>query len=304
MTGYRSRKPNKNGKYPLVFKPEDGQHLEPVNLPCGGCSGCRLDYSRDWAIRCVHEAQMHEENAFITLTYNDENLPEDKSIHKETLQKFFKRLRKKLGTKIRYFACGEYGDQNGRPHYHAIIFGYDFPDKKLWRKTKSGNLIHRSKLLEEVWTYGYSSIGEVTFQSAAYVARYVMKKAKGKTEKAKQYYKERYNAVDTETGELMNLEPEFCLMSRGRRPDGGIGYRWLQKYKGDTDKDFVTVNGSKVAIPKYYDQYLEELDPDEFEIRKEKRRDAINRDENKPNRLRQRKIVKEVQISQLKRGLE
>lgn len=142
IVGYRATYLTKNGKRPIVFNKAYGYTDMEVKVPCGKCKGCRLEYSRQWAIRCVHEAQMHDDNAFITLTYSQENIPKDRSIHKEELQKFFKRLRKNTNVKLRYFACGEYGKQKNRPHYHAIIFGYSFPDKTLYSKRK-GNLYYR-----------------------------------------------------------------------------------------------------------------------------------------------------------------
>ena len=167
LQGYRAKFVNPTGKRPIVFNPNAGFRDLPVSVPCGRCTGCRLEYSRQWAIRCVHEAQMHEHNAFITLTFDKEHLPDDHSIRKEHLQKFFKRLRKRIGVDIRYFACGEYGSRNNRPHYHAIIFGYDFPDKYLHTKTRNGDLLFRSPTLEKAWKFGYSLIGHVTFESAA-----------------------------------------------------------------------------------------------------------------------------------------
>lgn len=244
---------------------------------------------------------MHEESCFITLTYNNENIPQDKSIHKKEIQKFIRSLRKKIKTKIRYFACGEYGDESGRPHYHAIIFGYDFSkDRQIWMKTKTGNIIYRSELLEKTWTKGYSSIGDVTFESAAYVARYVMKKRKGNTEKAEKY-SERYNAVDSETGDLYNVEEEFCLMSR--RP--GIGKTWYEKYKGDTDKDFITIRGKPMKLPKFYDHQMIKEDEEEFNERSYKRwKEAVkHKKDNTWQRLEQRETVKKAQTQQLKRGL-
>lgn len=296
-----------------MFNTNDGYVDMPVTVGCGQCYGCRLEYSRQWAIRCMHEAQMHENNAFITLTYNDEHLPENKSIDKEVIKKFFKRLRKKLGIKIRYFACGEYGEKSGRPHYHALIFGYDFPDKMVWQRTASGQIIYRSEILESVWTdpvtkksLGYTSVGEVTFESAAYVARYVMKKRKGNTEESEKY-SERYNMVDSETGELHQVEPEFCLMSRGRRKDGdgGIGYKWYQKYKGDTDKDFITLRGMKMKIPKYYDSMLEIEDEIDYQNKKRKRQKEANKhkDDNTIERLAVKEAVKKAQTKSLNRGL-
>ena len=145
-------------------------------LPCGQCIGCRLQRSREWAARCVFEASRHEHNSFITLTYAPECLPEDGSLHYEHFQKFIKRLRKRLwryedDLKVRFFMCGEYGEQFSRPHYHAIIFGYDFPDKVFWSRN-NGYPLYRSRMLEELWPFGYCTVGDVTFESAAYVARY------------------------------------------------------------------------------------------------------------------------------------
>jgi hypothetical protein len=294
ITGYRSRHVNKTGKRSIVFNTTEGFKDLPVTLSCGRCIGCRLEASRTWAVRCVHEAQMHEENVFITLTYNNENLPEDRSIHKEHLQKFFKRLRKNTGKKFRYFACGEYGDKTGRPHYHAILFGIDFPDKQLW-SIRDNNALYRSDTLEASWKYGFSTIGEVTFESAAYVARYVMKKHKGTEEEIKEHYQ----MVDEETGELFTINPEFCLMSR--RP--GIGKTWLEKYKGDTDKDYITVRGNKMSLPKYYDTILEKMGED-MEKRKSYRLKKFKHKEHTQERLKAREKVKRDSIKTLQRNLE
>jgi hypothetical protein len=299
LTGYRSKFVNpKTGKRAVVFSPNDGYTDMQVTVPCGRCIGCRLEYSRQWAVRCMHEAQCHETNSFITLTYAPEHLPGDHSIHKEEMQKFFKRLRKEIGIRIRYFACGEYGGKKNRPHYHAIIFGYDFPDKYLHTKTKRGDLLYRSSTLEKVWTKGHSLIGNVTFESAAYVARYVTKKFKGDEEEAAEYYK----IVDPETGEIHQLEPEFCLMSR--RP--GLGKEWLEKYKGDTDKDFITVRGKKMKLPKYYDSQLEMEDELAMMERKGKRRAQAkkNAHDNTDARLKVKETVKLAQIGTLTRDLE
>jgi len=240
---------------------------------------------------------MHETNCFMTLTYNEENLPENGSISKREIQLFFKKLRRKIGKKIRYFACGEYGEEKKRPHYHAIIFGYDFPDKKLFFK-KNGNLVFRSKILESVWTKGYSTIGEATFQSAGYVARYVMKKRKG--DMADEENKKHYQVTDKETGETNWLEPEFCLMSR--KP--GIGRKWLEKFHGDTDKDFITIKGQKMTLPKYYDEVLAEEYGQDMKERKWKRIEKINQSDNTPERLEAKEKVKEAQVQNLYRSFE
>ena len=231
------------------------------NLPCGQCIGCRLNYSRQWAIRCVHEAQMHEENCFITLTFNDEALNSRKnpqSLDVEEFQKFMKRLRKKVGKKVRFFHCGEYGEKNGRPHYHALLFGYDFPDKKLWSK-RDDVMLYTSQQLQDLWPHGFVTIGNMNFHTAAYVARYIMKKQTGENSE------EHYTRWDPLTGEGSQIKPEYCTMSR--RP--GIGATWLEKYKADVyPHDYVVINGHKVKPPRFYDKQLPE---DEYEQLKAQR---------------------------------
>jgi hypothetical protein len=235
------------------------------NLPCGQCIGCRLNYSRQWAIRIMHEAEMHDENCFITLTFDQANLEKRSnplSLDVSEYQRFMKRLRKRFGKNIRFFHCGEYGDQNKRPHYHAIIFGMDFKDKKLWTN-RDGNKLYTSEALQELWPYGFSTIGEVTFQSAAYVARYIMKKWKG--DGAEDHYT-RWCPL---TGEGTTVEPEYCTMSR--MP--GIGKTWLEKYKSDVyPHDYVVINNHKVKPPRYYDNLLS--DEELAELKKKRAEDA------------------------------
>jgi hypothetical protein len=289
-----------NGKKIVSFKEERDEHKYPqIAIPCGKCIGCKLDKAKQWAIRCIHEASLYEQNCFITLTFNEEYLPEDHSIDKRHLQLFFKKLRNRItdGRTIKYFACGEYGEQRNRPHYHALIFNYDFPDKRLWKKTEAGELIYRSEILEKLWPYGYSSIGNVTFESAGYVARYQFKKQKDKKS---------YELVDDETGELFNLEPEFLLMSRGGKKGHGIGYEWFKKYHEDTNKDYLTVNRMKVGVPKYYDYLKEQTMPQLLEEIKAQREQNIldKHEEFTKERLEQKEAVKKHQLSQLKRGIE
>lgn len=293
---------NESGKRSIVFNRVQALDDNEVTLPCGRCIGCRLDYSRNWAVRCVHEAQMHLENSFITLTFNPEHLPEDRSVHKEHLQKFFKRLRKQIEPKkIRYFACGEYGDENKRPHYHAIVFGHSFPDKLPWTK-RDDTLLYRSASLEKAWSdsngpIGYCSVGDVTFQSAAYVARYAIKKM-NLDKRDPDAYERHYTHVDQETGEIFKVQPEFCVMSR--RP--GIGKEWLEKFKSDTDKDFITIDGKTFSLPKYYDDLLQKMGED-IDLRKEERKSHVNHDDQHYYRLISRQHVKEAQLSQLIRKI-
>lgn len=235
------------GKWPITFNPEEG--VVPLQIPCGKCIGCRLEYSRQWAIRAVHEALMHEENMFITLTYDNDHCPS--SLRLDHFQRFMKRLRKHFAPrKIRFFHCGEYGEHFGRPHYHAIIFGACFHDLVYFR-TDHGNRTYISPTLQKLWPYGFSLIGDVTFESCAYVARYITKKITGPD--ADEHY------LDPTTGELR--KPEYVTMSR--RP--GIGRSFLEKYKGDVyNYDRVLIRGHLSRPPKFYDRCLEDLDPDEY----------------------------------------
>jgi len=164
-----------------------------------------------------------------------------------------KRLRKKVGKSIRFFHCGEYGDDNKRPHYHAIIFGFDFEDKKLWGHNKQGDPLYRSAILETLWTFGFSTIGDVTFESAAYVARYIMKKITGPD--AEDHYKRKYEHIDPYTGEIYKIvfdnTPEYTTMSR--RP--GIASGWLEKFPNDPyPSDFIVMRGKKMRPPGFYDR--------------------------------------------------
>ena len=255
--------------HPLVAYKCDGKVVfdKPLpfakgfNLPCGQCIGCRLEYSRQWAVRLVHEAQMHEQSCFITLTFSPEELMKREnpaSLDKRDFQLFIKRFRKRYEKKIRFFHCGEYGELNKRPHYHALIYGHDFPDRKLW-KTSGDVRLYISEELSSLWPYGFSTVGAVTFDSAAYCARYVTKKVTGEAAA------DHYVYTDKETGEVIELQPEYATMSR--RP--GIGKGWFDKYKNDVfPRDYVVVNNHKIKPPRYYDNLLSE---DELQLVKEKR---------------------------------
>ena len=242
----------------------------PTVRPCGSCIQCRLGYAKDWAIRCVHEAQMHENNSFITLTYNNENLPENNSVNKIEMQNFMKRLRKEIEPKkIRFFGSGEYGYNPktgkvyGRPHYHLCLFGFDFPDKedfrfRRWSK-RHNDMLYISPMLQKIWKKGFSTIGEVNINSAGYVARYVTKKITG-------------NPAPDHYGDRMQ---EFALMSRGQKKDGkgGIGKPWFDKYSSDVyPKDFIVIDGKKHRPPRYYDSLLRKAKPKMYEEIMERRR--------------------------------
>lgn len=230
----------------IAFAKRHGYSDLPISIPCGQCIGCRLEYSRQWAMRILHESSLYRDNVFLTLTYSDDNLPTDASLRLRDWQLFMKRLKKRLkGRQIRFFHCGEYGDTTHRPHYHAILFNIDFEDKKHLKTTDRGDRIYTSAFLDEVWEQGDCYIGSVTFESAAYCGRYVMKKLTGNRK-----------------SEYGSREPEYCTQSR--RP--GIGKPWLEKWKTDVfPNDFCVINGKKVKVPKYYDALVKSPDSYQWE---------------------------------------
>lgn len=297
MTGYRARERNPaTGKRRIVFNSRDGFIDQPVTIPCGQCVGCRLERSRQWAIRCVHEASLHERNCFITLTYDNAHLPKSGSLELDAFQKFMKRLRKRFGDGIRFFHCGEYGEKFKRPHYHACLFNFDFEDRELWKQRDGVNL-YISESLSELWPFGFSTIGDVTFESAAYVARYIMKKVTG--DKAVEHYAELGSFGEI----LAERRPEYVTMSR--RP--GIGKPWLEKFRSDVyPSDFVLMNGKKMRPPKYYDSIFELEDPEMCAKVKARRKSKAEEhsENNTPDRLAVREEIQLRKANQLVRGYE
>lgn len=284
-----------NGKKVILFSPPNPTALIPMQLPCGSCSGCRLERSRQWAIRVMHEAQLHSSNSFVTLTYDDEHLPELNSLEHGDFQKFMKRLRKRFGAGVRYYMCGEYGENFGRPHFHACLFNINFRDKKLW-KTIRGNKLYRSETLERLWPFGFSSIGSLTFESAAYVARYIMKKRTGSQAA------DHYEILDP-YGEYQQRTPEYNRMSL--KP--GLAKGWFDKYSSDVyPSDEVIIREKKCRPPKYYDKLYELSYPSELDDIKFKRlQNAKKHSENStPERLAVREIIQLKKLEQLKRTLK
>ena len=301
ITCYKSKEVTSNGKRKMVFDVRSAVDDREYKIPCRQCIGCRLDKSREWALRCVHEAQMHESNSFITLTYDEEHLPSDGSLDKSHFQKFMKRLRKRLcGRKISFFHCGEYGDDNLRPHYHACIFGHDFPDKELW-STRNDVDIYTSDILSKLWPFGFSTVGDVTFESAAYVARYTMKKVTF-SDASPDSLENPYSRIDPSTGELIQVQPEYATMSR--RP--AIGKSWFEKYGSDVfPHDHVVLDGVKHPVPTFYDREYEKEDGIAYDyIKFGREMSAIyHADENTYERLVAREKVKYDQLGLLKRDI-
>jgi len=224
-----------------------------ISLPCGRCMGCRLEKSRQWAVRCLHESRSYEDNCFVTLTYSSEHLPPGNSLCRKHVQDFLKRLRFKFSdSKIRVFYCGEYGDNLGRPHYHLCLFNFNFKDRVKWKKV-GDYWYYISKDLSDLWTFGHSTVCDFSFETAAYVARYCTKKVNGTL--AKLYYGGR--------------TPEFAGMSL--KP--GIGKLWYDKFaKSDLfPHDNLVVRGAVCKPPRYYDILRDRDDPDGFAKAKEAR---------------------------------
>lgn len=268
-----------------------------VAVKCGQCIGCRLDRSREWAVRCMHEASLYAASAFVTLTYAPEHLPVGGSLMSTEISSFVRRLRRRIAPRtVRYFACGEYGDENARPHYHALLFGVDFPDKVFLFESEAGEAVYTSAFLSSVWGLGQTSVGSVTFESAAYVARYALKKVNGS--KAAKHYE----VVDEETGEVFSRLPERVWMSL--KP--GIGQGWLQRYFDDVyPSDEVIVRGHASPVPRYYDKLASIGRPELVNGLKEERvkRGMSRILEQRPSRRAACEKVKQAQVGFLKREL-
>lgn len=311
LQAFASKAKNTNGKSTIIFTKKIGSSstpMDPIKVPCGQCIGCRLERSRQWALRCMHESSLYPRNCFITLTYNNENLPKNGSLELRDFQLFFKRLRKKYGQKIKFFHCGEYGEKNQRPHYHACIFNFDFSDRIPY-KTTNGFTIYTSKSLSDLWTnpntgasLGFCTIGDVTFESAAYVARYITKKING--HKAVSHYQITHNI--REYGPLKKdeswfyttyrIKPEYTTMSR----NPGIGTGWYEKYSSDCyPSDYLIHREMKMKPPKFYDKLLEKLDSFTYTMIKQSRKQQMKFDPLEESRER-RKVKETVKKSHFK----
>lgn len=244
---------------------------KPTTLPCGQCIGCRVDKARDWSIRLQHEAQYTESTGrptlALTLTY--ETPPAGNSLNKSDIRDFFKRLRFNSRQQLRYYQCGEYGDENLRPHHHAIVFGLSVDDAVLWKRGKSDQYV--SDFLTRTWGHGFVTFGHASPAAMGYVAGYVTKKLREDP-----HGMSRLDRVDPTTGETWTVLPEFATMSRGRGDYAGLGGKWFRKHWRDVyPEDFVVYRSRKKMLqakpPKYYDILLERHHPDVWEEVKAKR---------------------------------
>lgn len=277
LAAWRGKAPNDNGRLPVVFNFNLADQSLPVEIPCGRCTGCRLEQAAGWAARMLHEAKLYKHNYFVTLTYNNATLPLTvqglPTLRPEDFVLFMKRLRQDAVRNgwggagalpspppandtagIRYFQCGEYGETTYRPHHHAILFNCPLPDLKPLHMTRARNAhaLYTSATLERTWKHGIISVGQVTYETAAYVASYVTKKILGPA------------AADHYRGRI----PEYSTMSR--RP--GIGRDFLEKYVTEIyEHDTIIVRGHEMRPPKYYDRVLERRDPDTYYIVRDNR---------------------------------
>lgn len=286
IAAIRSTTPNKSGKFPLILLTKGiDTYKGEMKIPCGQCTGCRIDKARDWAIRCYHESMMWDENCFVTLTYRDECLPKYNSVDKRDLQKFFKRLRRKYEPrKIRYYACSEYGETTLRPHYHAALFNFDFNDKREWQSTPAG-MLYVSEEANKVWQLGNVIVGRLTLESAGYIARYVTKKITGKM--ADDYYSKR--------------ESPAQYMSRRY----GIGKNWVESFGGELQaRGTVVVQGREVKGPRFYDVQLERVDNELLQRIKERRKQFVVDSEQTIARLQVRKTVRDLKMKKWIRDFE
>lgn len=296
LRAWRSKRETHQGKRRLVFSAAHGDGIA-VPIPCGSCIGCRLERSRQWAIRVMHEASLYTDNSFVSLTYRDESLPERGVLVHRDFQLFAKRLRKFYGReRISYFMCGEYGEEKRRPHYHAALFGVWFPDQVFRKNGSDGSPLYQSATLDRLWKQGECLIGALTFESAAYIARYCTKKIDGEPDWVQ------LERVDPETGEVYMLPREYMRCST----NPAIGERWYERFGAEVRaSDAVVARGFESKPPRFYDKLHERFDAADWEVTRYARQVAGASDEawanSKPSRLKVREQVKLAQFKQLKR---
>lgn len=271
-----------------------GDDFKPnLELNCGNCTNCKLRKAKEWALRCWHESQMHDNSCYVTFTYSDENLPAREELDHRHFQLFMKRLRRRyMRQRFSYFMCGEYGDKTHRPHYHAVIFGYWPPDAE-YHRTEKGHKYFKSAELDYLWGRGFTDTSYVSYKNAGYVARYTLKKQLPSEE-----LQDRYTWVD-ENGELHVRKFEYTRMST----DPAIGQGWFYKYMDQTLRDdFVRdPDGHECPVPKHYLDVLKREDPDLYVEMAVARLEKAKANAKSPDQLRQHEICTEARSKQLKR---
>jgi len=273
----------------VVFNRLPGSLYIETPLPCGKCLGCRMENARNWAIRCMHEAELHEDNCMVTLTYDEEHIPKGGGLKPDDVSLWMKRLRKNFPErKIKFFLAGEYGEQLKRPHYHVLLFDIDFRPEFVYNETDTRPSLDE---LRATWPYGHVHVAPLTFETASYVARYCLKKQETEND-----------YLNKETGEI--LQKEFTRMSR--RP--GIANKWIQTNLSDTYKDdTVMLSGRKSRPPRYYDKVVIKTSGENaLEKIKRKRIEEsfARRENNTPARLAVKEKIATAKKNLLKRSYE
>lgn len=294
LHGWRSRERTENGKRKVVFRHADGFRDRRLSVPCGSCAGCLLERAGQWAVRCAHEASLWPVNSFVTLTYDSEHVPRVRgsnghayfTLRPQDVVAFLKALRRaRAPQRLRFFQCGEYGEL-GRPHHHLLLFNCGFPDATLWRTSSTGLPLFRSAELEKLWSFGHSSVGSVTRESAGYTARYTLKKVGSSV--------------------VHGVQP-YVTMSRAM----GIGKEWFRRFHGDvTAYDAIVHRGGKKSRPpRYYDELLDKMNPSLHRRLKSRRIRAAVSDyqdflDGKPSQLAKAEVARRRVADFLKRSVE
>lgn len=307
LTMYWTGRHTENGKREYTFNINKGYCDMSIQVPCGKCIGCKLDKSRQNGLRIMDEASQFENNCFISLTVGDKYLDRifpGGDVIKKPFQDFAKRLRKRFdglqrvsvpdwwqtSTRgawnefpIRIVYCGEYGDENGRPHYHAALMNFDFIDKQFYKLSDAGNRLYLSESLSELWPFGMCDIGDLNFQSAFYLARYTLKKQGSEQ-------------VDYNDG-VIHTPPFVVYPARF-----GVGRLWYDKYKSDLyGLDAHYCDGRLYKVPRFYDKKYELTAPDDMAMLKKHR--LMNYDVQSPERLAVQEELQEIRVRKLKRSL-
>ena len=289
----------------LKFKPPREHSGVWIPLPCRKCIGCGIDRKRDWSVRGIHEAQMHHESQFLTLTYDDQNVPDGHNLDFQHLTEFWREIRRDAPEAIRYMAAGEYGGQTSRPHFHAIAFGLAAPDRQVWGRNNRGEMLYTAESIQKYWPHGRVVVADVTYETCGYVAGYMLKDTRTMDKDKSRPY----TVIDSKTGiETERVKPKGRYSTRP-----GIGASWFEKYHGDCfpkGNVHIIKNGKAqtVPVPEYYWRLLERMDPQMYADLKAERQEVAKSDkvffDNTQKRRNVKAEVREAKMSLKKRGTD